>query len=87
MTIVIRPSKPAKCRVRTAVTAAVAPPTTTISFSTSGLDSEHREWTRARAGLGPPLPSGRDVPLHLLESTAYRNGMVALRYEVRQPEV
>lgn len=26
----------------------------------------------------------RDVPLHLLEVTAYRSGMVALRYEVRK---
>jgi dihydrofolate reductase len=26
----------------------------------------------------------RDVPLHLLEVTAYRNGMVELRYEVRK---
>ena len=26
----------------------------------------------------------RDVPLHLLETTAYRNGMIALRYEVRR---
>ena len=38
-------------------------------------------------GLGIFAGLGRDVPLHLLESTAYRNGMVALRYEVRQPEV
>jgi dihydrofolate reductase len=28
---------------------------------------------------------GRDVALHLLESTAYQSGMVALRYEVRKP--
>lgn len=27
----------------------------------------------------------RDVALHLLETTAYKNGMVALRYEVRKP--
>ena len=27
----------------------------------------------------------RDVALHLLETTAYTNGMVALRYEVRDP--
>ena len=27
----------------------------------------------------------RDVPLHLREVTAYRNGMVALHYEVRKP--
>ena len=27
----------------------------------------------------------RDVPLHLLEATAYKSGMVALRYEVRKP--
>lgn len=27
----------------------------------------------------------RDVALHLLESTAYKNGMVELRYEVRKP--
>lgn len=27
----------------------------------------------------------RDVTLHLLESKAYRNGMVALRYEVKRP--
>ena len=27
-----------------------------------------------------------DVPLHLLEATAYKSGMVALRYEVRKPE-
>jgi dihydrofolate reductase len=27
----------------------------------------------------------RDVALHLLEVTAYKNGMVALRYEVREP--
>lgn len=27
----------------------------------------------------------RDVPLHLVESTAYANGMVALRYEVKAP--
>jgi len=27
----------------------------------------------------------RDVALHLLEATAYRSGMVALRYEVRKP--
>ena len=27
---------------------------------------------------------GKDVSLHLLEATAYRNGMVALRYEVRK---
>ena len=27
----------------------------------------------------------RDVPLHLAETTAYANGMVELRYEVRQP--
>ena len=26
----------------------------------------------------------RDVALHLLEVTAYKNGMVALRYEVRK---
>jgi dihydrofolate reductase len=26
----------------------------------------------------------KDVPLHLLEATAYRTGMVALRYEVRK---
>ena len=26
----------------------------------------------------------RDVPLHLLEATAYKNGTVALRYEVRK---
>lgn len=26
-----------------------------------------------------------DVALHLLETTAYKNGMVALRYEVRKP--
>ncbi|HEX7021083.1 MAG TPA: dihydrofolate reductase family protein, partial [Gemmatimonadaceae bacterium] len=25
-----------------------------------------------------------DVPLHLLEATPYKNGMVALRYEVRK---
>jgi dihydrofolate reductase len=28
---------------------------------------------------------GRDVPLHLTEVKAYRNGMVGLRYEVRRP--
>lgn len=28
---------------------------------------------------------GRDVALHLREVTAYKNGMVALRYEVRKP--
>lgn len=28
----------------------------------------------------------RDVPLHLLEAKAYRNGMVALRYEVKRTE-
>ena len=28
----------------------------------------------------------RDVALHLLEATAYKNGMVALRYEVRKPK-
>ena len=28
----------------------------------------------------------KDVPLHLMESTAYKSGMVALRYEVRKPE-
>lgn len=28
----------------------------------------------------------RDVPLHLLEAKAHRNGMVALRYEVKRPE-
>ena len=27
----------------------------------------------------------RDVPLHLAETKAYRNGMVELRYEVRRP--
>ena len=27
----------------------------------------------------------RDVALHLLEATAYKSGMVALRYEVRKP--
>jgi len=27
---------------------------------------------------------GKDVALHLLEATAYKSGMVALRYEVRQ---
>lgn len=27
----------------------------------------------------------RDVSLHLLEATAYKSGMVALRYEVRKP--
>lgn len=27
-----------------------------------------------------------DVPLHLAEAKAYKNGMVALRYEVRRPE-
>jgi dihydrofolate reductase len=27
----------------------------------------------------------RDVDLHLLEATAYKSGMVALRYEVRKP--
>lgn len=27
----------------------------------------------------------RDVPLHLLEAKAYRNGMVALWYEVKRP--
>lgn len=27
----------------------------------------------------------RDVALHLLESTAYKNGIVALRYAVRAP--
>jgi len=26
----------------------------------------------------------RDVALHLLEATAYKSGMVALRYEVRK---
>jgi dihydrofolate reductase len=26
----------------------------------------------------------RDIPLHLLEATPYKNGMVALRYEVRK---
>jgi dihydrofolate reductase len=29
----------------------------------------------------------RDVALHLAEVTGYRNGMVALRYEVREPRV
>jgi dihydrofolate reductase len=28
---------------------------------------------------------GQDVALHLLETKAYRNGMVALRYEVKRP--
>jgi len=28
----------------------------------------------------------RDVALHLLEATAYKSGMVALRYEVRKPK-
>ena len=26
----------------------------------------------------------QDVPLHLLDTTAYTNGIVALRYEVRK---
>ena len=30
---------------------------------------------------------GTDVPLHLVEVKAYTSGMVALRYEVRQPTV
>ena len=36
-------------------------------------------------GDGVPFFAGldRDVALHLVESTAYRNGMVALRYEVK----
>lgn len=36
-------------------------------------------------GDGVPFFTGldRDVALHLVESTAYRNGMVALRYEVK----
>jgi dihydrofolate reductase len=29
---------------------------------------------------------GRDVPLHLLQVSAYKSGMVALRYEVRKLE-
>lgn len=39
-------------------------------------------------GDGVPFFAGLDgdVPLHLVESTAYVNGMVALRYEVRRPE-
>ncbi|MFN7978485.1 MAG: dihydrofolate reductase family protein [Vicinamibacterales bacterium] len=39
-------------------------------------------------GDGVPFFAGldRDVPLHLVESTAYVNGMVALRYEVRRPD-
>lgn len=37
-------------------------------------------------GNGIPFSEGlsKDVALHLLESTAYRNGIVALRYEVRK---
>jgi dihydrofolate reductase len=27
----------------------------------------------------------KDVPLHLAEAKAYRNGMVELRYEVKRP--
>jgi len=36
-------------------------------------------------GDGVPFFAGldRDVPLHLLETTAYQSGMVALRYQVR----
>jgi len=37
-------------------------------------------------GDGIPFfqPLDADVPLHLLEATPYKNGMVALRYEVRK---
>ena len=37
-------------------------------------------------GDGIPFFRGldRDVPLHLVETTAYKSGMVALRYEVRK---
>jgi dihydrofolate reductase len=37
-------------------------------------------------GDGIPFFRGldKDVPLHLLEATAYKSGMVALRYEVRK---
>jgi dihydrofolate reductase len=37
-------------------------------------------------GSGIPFFNGldKDVPLHLLESTAFNTGMVALRYEVRK---
>lgn len=39
-------------------------------------------------GNGIPFFDGltNDVPLHLLETKAYRNGVVALRYEVRRPQ-
>ena len=41
--------------------------------------------------IGDGIPFFRgldtDVPLHLLETTAYDNGMVALRYEVRKAPV
>jgi dihydrofolate reductase len=38
-------------------------------------------------GDGVPFFEGlaKDVPLHLLEVTGYRTGMVALRYEVQRP--
>jgi dihydrofolate reductase len=40
----------------------------------------------ALIGDGVPFFHGldTDVALHLLEATAYKNGMVALRYEVRK---
>jgi dihydrofolate reductase len=39
-------------------------------------------------GEGIPFFEGldRDVALHLVETKAYRSGMVALRYEVRKPQ-
>jgi dihydrofolate reductase len=61
-------------------------PETVAAFLRQGLVDEIRYTVLPIAiGAGLPFfaPSDQDVALHVVEVTAYRNGMVELRYEVR----